>query len=678
VALPAHLLALYRRAGGYNRAGPGRTGSVNFESHLGLDADGPKPSMKSRVQSPPAFWRVSVALTIVNVSGLLIAIELLARSVFQDHFLLTSFVARAEIAGLALLAIVGLSAGSFIAYACTRALLRHPVSAVIGLWAGLFASDYVARDLVDSPFRLQSVLLLAVVWLSAAVFAVLAEKLQSRVQPGRPSAWHSLCWVLLLVASVILPSGNEEPTDEASSGLVGAPDIILVSIDTARADLLEGADPVMPALRELANSGVQFSRAFSPSNWTLPSHASIFTSLQPPVHGAETIYDGLADETRTFVQVFEAAGYRSLGLVDGDRRGFVGADRGFSRGFDHYVHFPASRGIGEQLLPFRLISDVLSFGDRGHAEDIVSAGVDWLELETDAPSLLFVHLYDLHPSWGASWPLHRWPYMPRQPYLQDVGVDVLPRDHFQFDGMSGARYLGRANGRLAAGDAPASVVSDADLRHLIDYYNSSAHYVDQQLSVLWRCLAQRSRPYVLCVTADHGEEFLEHGRLGHQQKHTECLRVPMVWVGPGVVPNLGIRDQIVQSIDIAPTFLQLAGLAGEVQYQGEGLFSSSPDSVAEAFAGNEDERIYALRTEEVTYIVHQELGREQIFDPRIDPDEQRDLRLEVSSVSSTRLRSLRARIAAWRAENIARRETPAKIELDDATIELLRSLGYIQ
>ncbi len=719
--------------------------------------------MTQQTPSPPTPARFSTSLLATfQLLGWLLASEAFVRVLFVPHFLLHDQSDRWELVALAFGGVLGLALVVGFLHLLVRRVVQFGTSVALSLWLVLFALDFSARNLIGSPFHSRAILLGGAIVVGGAMVAAIAEVVQRRLG-GMQERWagHPLAfaWVVLLLSLPFLPLPDVSEVSEvsdvadvavvadaadvadvesiadplrgdvgvAAAGIGGAdaPDVVLVSIDTGRADLTEGNDPVMKRLAELSTHGAVYSRAYAQENWTLPSHASIFTSLYPPVHGVEDLDSRLSPTTQTFAQSFQSAGYRSLALIDGDRKGFVGADRGFDRGFRHYVHYPDSRGVGEILLPYRWISDLLAFTDRGHSEDLVGNAVRWLGQEDERPALLFLHLYDVHASWGARWPLHRWPYMPRQPFLREKGIDTPPRDQLQIDGYSGAGYLREANERFEDG-APVETVVPAEERDLLRaMYNSSAAYVDTELSRLWEVLADRDRPFVLCVTSDHGEEFLEHGFLGHDQEYEECLRVPLIWIAPGRVAARQ-HAKVVELVDIAPTLLDLAGLQIPRGFQGESLVDdaepgtntsseagmgfathtdSDTDDVGEtfvgrdiAFAANEVDRLYAVKTQRYSYLVNGRTGSERLYDLTEDPGELNDLfsrgghagsvralrsrpggsELESSTVDVAAIDSLRTTLARWRADNFARREGGDKLVLDDAARERLRSLGYIK
>lgn len=755
--------------------------------------------------------------------------EVAIRLIGSGHFLVFTVADRVELLARAALGAVAFAlAAVTVATLLARFAAPRPgmaLAAVVWVWAAAASVDHLARRVLASPFSFE-----AIAWIGGALVASAIPALPCvRLGHGRLGGWLAGRWVWALVglvgsAALVLggrptPSledpthaperpgaaRSEHPIDPAER--VGAarhaeppttapqdprPNVVLVSIDTARADLLAlgradgalarveraparserdgsadlarlagasipprgGSDirdplpPPMPALDAFAAEGTTFLRAIAQENWTLPSHASILTSLYPAVHGVEDLDSRLADSTLTVAEIFAAAGYRTLGLVDGDRQGFVGADRGFDRGFEDYVHFPDGRGLGEATLPGRVWSDLLAFSDRGHSEDLVNSALRWLAAPDPRPAFLFLHVYDVHSAWGARAPLHRWPYVAREEYLAAVGREMPARDRLVRNGASGSGFLRVVNadaereadtepgadtehvagrGGMAAatsgttegaGGAPGHgarggteslrpVLAPEDLALLHDLYRSSARYVDGELARLWEQDATiDGRPTLFAVTSDHGEEFLEHGRLGHEQEYDACLRVPLVFSGGGLVPVGGQIDAVVETIDIAPTLLELARLAPPAAFQGRSLVSllranapqhdGSPGAEAgeadpeeevvadgddapeerTAYWGSEVDQIFGRRSRSHSYFVVRRAAREELYDLVRDPGETANLTPD--SAAAGLLDSLRLDLGRWRARNQARREGGARLELDAAVRERLRGLGYIE
>jgi len=280
----------------------------------------------------------------------------------------------------------------------------------------------------------------------------------------------------------------------------GRPNVLLVTIDTLRADRVGcygHASASTPVLDALAARGVRFETAIAHVPLTGPSHASILTGLGPLGHGfRENAGFVLPTQVKSCAQDFRERGYRTAAFVSAfplDRR------FGFDRGFDVYDdHLP--RGNDPRRTPY-----VERFADA-----TTDAVLRWLESPAETPArpfFLWVHYYDPHA-----------PYEP--------------------PGEFAARFR----------TAP---------------YDGEVAFADQQLGRLLRALEQRgllARTLVLAMS-DHGEGLGEHGEGTHGLfVYDSTLKVPFIVAGPGVATPR-VAPTVARVIDVLPTLLDYAGLA---------------------------------------------------------------------------------------------------------------------
>ena len=162
--------------------------------------------------------------------------------------------------------------------------------------------------------------------------------------------------------------------------------VLLITLDTTRADRLgcygyENART--PHLDALARRGVRFKDATSTSPTTLPSHASIFTGLFPPAHGARNNGNyRLVDEVTTLAEVFQKNGFATGAFIAAE---VLDSVYGLAQGFDHYA----------DDMTFDALS--VTGGDRQQrAEQVVSKTLDWLLPRIEENVFAWVHLFDPH------------------------------------------------------------------------------------------------------------------------------------------------------------------------------------------------------------------------------------------------------------------------------------------
>lgn len=324
----------------------------------------------------------------------------------------------------------------------------------------------------------------------------------------------------LLIALIAIMAG--------CGGPAGRPSVLLVVIDTFRADHagFEGyTRPLTPNLDSLASSGACYTGFRAQSSWTLPAIASIMTGLPPRVHAAgrrDGLFYGIDPSLPTMAEIFNDAGYRTAAFFNVI---FLGEDFGFHAGFDHFD----CRGFANRAAVRR-------------AGETVDAFLEWLDSEGgDEPFLAVVHFYDPHL-----------PYDPPAPW-SGTYVDA------SYGGPCDSAW-GTVT-QLISVNGGTDTLSRADLDNLVALYDGELAYVDAQLGRLLSAIRTRdlSGSTVVVVTADHGEEFLEHGRMEHGNSlFEETTRVPLVISGPGVPP--GTRTEACSQIDILPTLAALCGL----------------------------------------------------------------------------------------------------------------------
>jgi arylsulfatase A-like enzyme len=428
--------------------------------------------------------------------------------------------------------------------------------------------------------------------------------------------------------------------DSTAGATVGAtggvpPDILLISLDTLRADhlSLQGyGRPTSPALDAWAKrSAIVFERAFAQAPWTLPSHVSMLTGLEALRHGVELdIHAARYRALANLASALAGAGYQTDAVTGG---GFVHPRFGFSAGFDRYRYWPAE----------------------GDADGELAAGVDVaLDLfaaagapGTRPPRFLFLHTYEVHP-----------PNRARQPWFDrfsdlpgDLEVAGTPGTPTIANGFVGQPSLGVHRERTA----PLDPLPEA-LRELpADLYDSAIAYVDGELQRLFDGLAAAGvldRALVV-ITSDHGESLGEWGRFNHGHLDTANLHVPLLVALPD---RRGAGRRIasqVRSIDIAPTILAVAGAPPLAAIDGLSLldFVDRPalakDRAAWAY-GSSNNRGLALRSAGDLVFHFQDsayppvAGETSAFDLAADPGELADVApRESSKVAAFRAALLR-------------------------------------
>jgi hypothetical protein len=327
------------------------------------------------------------------------------------------------------------------------------------------------------------------------------------------------------VALLGRPDGSEAPSvlrdamwpftrPAPPASIVDAPPMVVVSIDTLRADAAEG----MASFQRLAARGALWRRAMSTSSWTMPALGTLQTGLMPSAHGATCLEDGhcqgLSPDVPTLAEELAAAGWVTAAVVSNP---WVGTGTAFNRGFATFLD------SGHAMS--RLLVAGPPWGP--HRQDdmrAVDAALGWLEHAPARGFYLWVHLMGEH----------------------------MPYEHSSLPDMQALDPV-----RLRSGYPP----SDAEKKRVRDAYQGEVAYTDRQVMRLLDALDARGilDHGVVVLTADHGEELWDHGGIEHgHSHHGEVVDVALALVAPGVAP--GERSGVASLLDVAPTLRAIAGL----------------------------------------------------------------------------------------------------------------------
>jgi arylsulfatase A-like enzyme len=439
--------------------------------------------------------------------------------------------------------------------------------------------------------------------------------------------------------------------------------VVLISIDTLRADHLGcyGYDfETSPNIDRLATESTRFTKVFSQSSWTLPSHMSIMTSQYPSVHGVGPSQRALADTAITLAEVFSDRGYETAGFVSWV---FVGKQWGFAQGFDRYI---------ELWGPPKTSDDPA--GGAFSAKQVTDYAVRWIKGKHSNAFFLFVHYFDPHMN-----------YSPPPP----------------FDTMFDASYSGPGSGEwswirsyIKWLDKNAKPIGERDLKHIVALYDGEIRCVDGQIQRLLDALDDSVGldDCLVVVTSDHGEEFNDHGSMeGHGWTlYDEILHVPLIMRMPGGLPSGVVVDSSVALIDIAPTILDLLSIPAPREFQGRTFADMvhGPGSsgerrylFGETYRFNRKRSIRGPRYK----LIHTEdtgvgkggvrwAERWELFDILRDPKEQEDLFDEHSSVAEI----LAGELEQFRLAQPDTAKHGKRVEIPEQDLQLLRSLGYVE
>lgn len=422
-----------------------------------------------------------------------------------------------------------------------------------------------------------------------------------------------------------------EPT-LVSGAAPKAPSVILISLDTLRADrvgVYGRKTARTPAIDALAARSVWYTNAYSASSWTFPSHASMLRSIYPvslPDMGRPEGVPIAPASNTTLADRFRAGGYLTAGFTGG---GFMSDAFGFTAGFDTYFMYQQPPAAAAGCAPGRF-----------DGAQVFERATRWLRASARHPFFLFVHTYDAHD---------RCPVQP---------PGLTPYQLWPDPGPDGRQ-------RVA------------------DYYDELVAKVDVLVA---RLLGEIDAlglgdQVVVALTSDHGDELWEHGTFGHSCAFTlydPLIKVPLIIRTAGRAAKRGRIEQPVAGVDIAPTLLALAGLTPPAEMRGSllpGLGLPPRPESAPIYIHCGDQ--LAVRVGPHKLITSSKPGTvDALFDLARDPDEKDNAIGKSKAVTELLQRHARQ---YWELGSATPGPGKQRLEqLDETTRERLRALGYAE
>jgi arylsulfatase A-like enzyme len=452
--------------------------------------------------------------------------------------------------------------------------------------------------------------------------------------------------------------------------------VILVLVDALRADRLGCYGyrrSISPHIDALAADGTRFVHAISSTPWTLPSMATLFTSLYPSVHGANLASDittwltdhehfrpvTLLDASRTtLAEVLHEHGFATAAFVQG---AYPAPEFGFAQGFDVYesnVH-PGVRFNVEALL-------------------------DWLDRSKPKRFLVYLHVAEVHSPYTPPPPNPLWPADSPDPHVRAV-AQALEEERARYRQLDAdPDYQGWLDGSWESLSAirHGRKLTPRDVEHLGALYDRGIAYTDYWVGRLVDELRRRGlfERTLLILTADHGDELLDHGGVEHSRTYyEEMMRVPLIVRVPGEGEGRVVEEQV-GLIDLTPTVLAVLGVPSNLFFQGRTLLPLiDGERLPERPVFGEASQIAglkAVRTNRWKY-VRAAQGGERLFDLAADPAERTDVcaaRQEACADLARQLREWQGEMTATAARLALPAAAPAVVGAE--TRERLRQLGY--
>ena len=465
-----------------------------------------------------------------------------------------------------------------------------------------------------------------------------------------------------LIASTLSAPPPAAGRGEIPAALADRPNVILVMVDTLRADHLScyGGPVSTPNMCKLIDDGGSLYPGFSHASWTKPATATLLTSLLPSTHRAMSKPSALSDEVEMISEVMKGAGYTTGGVVSNIN---LADSFGFNQGYDEYYFLGPAYLAGAEESSSKLI--VYNIGravwfnlagggirppdfyqDSGTVNEVV---FEWLDRNNRERFFLFVHYMDPHD-----------PYF-RHPY-DGYGIARVSNQHPDASLAEEMQSLYRGEIEFL----------DANFGRLLDRLQADGVY-DQT---------------VIALVSDHGEEFFEHGGWWHGLTlYEEQIRVPLLikWPSGAPAPASDSTHAPARLIDVAPTLAAVAGIEAPAAMQGIDLRTSSASRNAkqqEVYSEEDHEGnvLWSLRTRDRKLIAANEgnprgLPTREFFAVDVDPNEESPLDPDASAGESNTLEQ-HADLHRRGAEGEAVSES-GEAEMSYEECEQLRMLGYV-
>lgn len=443
----------------------------------------------------------------------------------------------------------------------------------------------------------------------------------------------------------------------------------MIVIDTLRADRvgwMAEKPGLTPFLDQLAARGAVLPHTFAQAPETRPSVASLFTSRHPYQHNVRELRSVLPATERTIAEVLHDNGWATGGVCANPG---VLPIQGFAQGFDQFIvpDFNADKS------------------NKQRSGDVNARALQWVDsLAGRRPLFLYLQYMEPHAPYNVS------------PFELEQLLEERKRPEAERVMARSLLSAKRADELMLQLDF--SKTDRTMLGPLADVYDAEVRDLDRGIAQLFVELEARGvlKNAIVVITADHGEEFLEHVRLGHGGAlYEQAVRIPLAISGPGVLPGQRL-DDLASHVDLAPTVLALAGLPAETTFEGRslaeplrtrwwlswlrGLFGggdAEPPAVLmtqphETMWGNFPVHAAGLVVGDDKLVVRRD-GVIEAYDLSKDPSERTPQGLDEKTQAA-----LRARMDAMNEDLETRAGEAVSGTLNNQQKEGLRALGYVE
>jgi arylsulfatase A-like enzyme len=618
--------------------------------------------------------------------------------------------------GMIFLGVLGLIAWGLLSLSRREASRRSLVAVYSGVSIGLVGLIFVMQRLNVSLRRItdldQIAIMLILIGLAGAAGAVVGVSVYSIAfwwQSGRgylrPLRWEIVRTGVLTVflAGLVLLSAVAlyrgvlrdlavlRPTPSGQMATPEQPNVILITIDALRAGHLGtyGYDPaISPNIDALGERGMVFEQAVSQGPRTDPSTSSFMTSLYPSELQLFQKTELRVDSKRTtLAEALHEAGYRTQAYITNP---LVCPLNGFDQGFDNYTYARDKLAFDPDELHQRTllrlvcpskttaagVSPICQLFDWGHQRLFDQPLGEWMGdrwitdhgkrfLRQHKDERFFLWLFYVGP---------HMPYDPPEPF-RPLPPEITPKQEQQL------RYPGGWVREVK------ETIRPVDLEAMISLYDGDIHYTDELLGQLLDELDRLGLTdrTLIVLSADHGEQFADHGGYAHGALYDEIVHVPFIISGAGVEAAGRRAETQVQLLDMYPTVCEIAGVPIPDEAEGRSLvpllrgedmedLPAFTEGVRKPGARAEDK---AIRYDGYKLIHYVTSGRTELYDLQADPGEQVNLAKKEPEIAVALLAELEAWMehTAQVAEELPRLR-PARQVVDPEMDRILREAGY--
>jgi arylsulfatase A-like enzyme len=447
--------------------------------------------------------------------------------------------------------------------------------------------------------------------------------------------------ITLAIASILAVGGlpgcgwqdRSGSSEFQAAGDLGREKIIFIVIDALRRDhlgLYGHTRPVSPTIDRLASEGLLLRNLTVHAPQTVPSTLSLLTSKLPAEHGVQywqktrsfseagqVTFPRISDDQVMMAELFAEAGFYTAGVI---ANSWLKGDHGFGQGFAEYTELESRDG-----------------------REINELAKDVLRQQRDRKTFMYLHYMDVH-----------------NPY------EGPSRGSLPFERPSA--------GELHYDNGPMPGLSDADLEFTMALYDERIFYMDGHVAELIEFLREEglAEETTIVITSDHGDEFMEHGGLGHGTSlYSELVNSFAVLWGPGRFSARRI-EACSQGIDLLPTLLTAYAIPTPSGLRGRSLFDrGAPPRECEIDIMTELATRKALISDGWKLVRDLSTGTDELFEVGVEGRIERENQLETALLGTDLRRKMDAFVST-----LSTRQGEA-VELDDETRKQLESLGYL-